>query len=162
MTEQVMSIVVVSLLARMYTQRATGLRARKHRLVRHSGPKIFVVAITWAFLTAGTPGAVHATADPESISTLMVRYSDDAPPQRIGDPPLGVRCVDRRFRSRLTIDRGVGADMYAIRIAPAASSAAATRILRQLGRCPGILWVEAPTVRFLPQDAQGDGGRRTM
>lgn len=162
MTEQVISTVFVPLRACMYVERATGSCAGKHRTVLHSGLRIVVVAITWAFLTTCTHGAVHATADRESISTLVVRYSDDAPPQRVGEPPRGVRCVDRRFRSRLTIDRGVGADMYAIRIAPAASSAAATRILRQLGRCPGILWVEAPTVRFLPQDAQGDGGRRTM
>jgi len=81
---------------------------------------------------------------------IIVRYGVDAPAQQSEARPWGVQCVDRKYRDRLIATRAIGAGMWVVAIEPSVTPRVAERIARQIDRCPGVAWAEAPTVEFLP------------
>lgn len=113
--------------------------------------------LAFSVLTGGPIDLPRATPEPDPISKVIVRYGDGATAERVDGKPWGAQCVDRRYRERLVPGRALGAGMYLIRIKPAVSPVEAKRIIRQLDRCPGVAWAEAPTVQFGPGGSTSGG-----
>jgi hypothetical protein len=61
-----------------------------------------------------------------------------------------VQCVDRKYRERLVAKRALGVGMWVVAVEPPVAPRVAERIARQIDRCPGVAWAEAPRVEFRP------------
>lgn len=105
-------------------------------------------------LLIGMSGSAHATLvqapNDEQRVQLIVRYGADAPTQRREAPPWGAQCVERKYRERLVAKRALGGGMWVVAVEPPVAPRVAERIARQIDRCPGVAWAEAPRVEFRP------------
>jgi hypothetical protein len=108
-------------------------------------------------LVTGLLSSAYATPSQASVEEpsveIIVRYGVDAPRPRPDSRPWGAQCVDRKYRDRLIAKRAIGAGMWVVAVDPPVAPRVAERIARQIDRCPGVTWAEAPRLVLRPGPA---------